>query len=82
MKTVFKTVYEAYDGSLFHDADKCAEYERNTNPLLDHIIQKIDTTWNDDAGFGIIEETDVEHYIKSYWNDIKEIMESKLNVRC
>lgn len=68
-----KTIYQSDDGTNFDSEQECLDYE-NKNALLTHIMSNMSYTYNDDAGFSIIEETDIEAYIKTHINKINEII--------
>ena len=68
-----KIIYQSDDGIKFNTEQECIDYEKK-GKLLEHIMINIGCTYNDDAGFSIIQETDVESYIKAHINKINMIL--------
>lgn len=68
-----KIIYEANDGTKFDTSEECIEHEES-GWLLTHISENISETYCSDAGFSIIEETDVENYIRNNITEINRIL--------
>lgn len=73
MKIVRTVHWEADDGTRFVCEEFCIAYER-VNALSTFIMNNITYTYNDNAGFNIIEETDVESFINNYLPEITAIV--------
>lgn len=68
-----KIIYQSDDGISFNTKQECLDYEK-ANELFEHIKNNIGTTYCSDSGFSIIEESNVESYIKMHINKINEIL--------
>lgn len=68
-----KIIYQSDDGISFNTEQECLAYEK-CNELFEHIKNNIGVTYCSDSGFSIIEESDVESYIKTHINKINEII--------
>ena len=74
MKTI--EAYQASDGKIFGDRSRCIDYENTIDPmfaLLNHIETNCTASYNDDAGFSIIENTDVAAYIIKHFLEIEKL---------
>lgn len=71
--------YKSTDGILFNTEEECEAHEASFFPgnLRQHIECHIVETYNDDAGFSIIELEDVVDYLVTFWNDIANIMSNR-----
>lgn len=68
-----KIIYQSYDGISFNTEQECLAYEK-ANELFEHIKNNIGSTYCSDSGFSIIEESNVEDYIRANIDKINEIL--------
>lgn len=70
--------YVADDGTVFSTETECLSYENNPMKQLATLIgAKINQSYNDDAGFSIIEESSVLDFIVSHIDEINKILKTK-----
>ena len=75
-----KAVWLAYDGTLFDTKVECAEYEKTQkgpilrDGMLEFIENNCPTTYNDDAGFSLIDTDDVLNFIEVHRDKIAEFI--------
>lgn len=67
-KSQMKVVYFADDGRKFNSEAECLEYEQKNN-LHNYIVDNMTTTFNEDAGFGIIEVDDVVEFLEKHFTN-------------
>ena len=74
MKTI--EAYQASDGRIFENRFMCVDYEGTIDTkaaLAKHITTNCPVTFSDDAGFYIIENTDVAAYILANFDEIEKM---------
>ena len=68
-----KISYVAEDGTQFNSESECLEHESDTT-LYGHVNENCSRTYNDDAGFGVIEPEDVVAYIVTHIEKINQLV--------
>lgn len=74
--------YQSIDGVLFDTKQACKAHENTLSPVtpfINHIGGNCFTTYNDDAGFRIIEAHDVANYVIDH---IAEIINLVAEYKC
>lgn len=71
-----KQMFQAEDGKLFDTAAACEAYE-GQNKLLHFVSNHIGGTYNDDAGFSIIEDSDVVNFINAHIDELIKIVKGE-----
>lgn len=70
------TVFIAYDGTEFRNKDECEKYENNfVSRLTTFVEEHCDTTYCDDAGFDIIEASDVAHFLIEFRAEVIKFLQ-------
>lgn len=70
--------YVADDGKVFSTEADCFAYENDPHNSLETLIHRnITMSYNDDAGFSFIEESDVLKFIADNLDEINKIMKTK-----
>ena len=68
-----KQMFQAEEGKLFDTAAACEAYE-GQNKLLHFVSNHIGGTYNHDAGFSIIEDSDVVNFINAHIDELIKIV--------
>jgi hypothetical protein len=72
-KYIMKQVFQADDGKVFETQAECEKYESKSE-LFDFVDSNIEASYNDDAGYHIIETQNVVDFIEAHYEKIGELL--------